>query len=264
MEGFVLENNFIDTHAHLSSSFYKENLKDIIKSSLNNLSYIINIGIDEKNIDEVIKISKEYKNIFAVIGYHPIDIDQFNKNSRKKLINYLKNKEVIAIGEIGLDYFHKSIDKEIQKKGFINQIEIAREYDLPIIIHARDSLDDLYQIIKEYPEQKFLLHSWNKEEKEIIKFLDMKNIWFGFNGIITFNSAKNLIPLLKKIPLNRIMFETDAPFLTPIPYRGKKNLPEYVKYVYIYFAKIRNIGLEELENIVIKNVSTFFNLKLND
>lgn len=255
-------NKIIDSHAHLFKSLYKENFDSVLEKSLNELFLIINIGFNKKTMKEVLDLSKEYEKIFVAIGYHPLDVKEYNENSKKILEENLKNKKVLAVGEIGLDYHYPPFDKDVQKFVFVDQIKLAKKLNLPVIIHARDSLNDVYEIIKNYPEQKFLLHSWGTKWEDTQKFLSLKNIWFGFNGVITFSSTKYLTEMLQKIPLDRILLETDSPFLTPEPFRKEKNVPYNVKLVYQYFSKIRNIQEKELEELLVNNFSRFFNIKL--
>ncbi|BDV02118.1 MAG: hydrolase TatD [Candidatus Hepatoplasma vulgare] len=255
-------NKIIDSHTHLIKSFYKDKFDDVLKKTLDELFLIVNIGFNKKAMNEVLELSEKYNSIYSAIGFHPLDEKEYNEDSKNFLEENLKRKKVLALGEIGLDYHYPPFDKERQKFVFKEQIELAKKLSLPIIIHARDSIDDVYEIIKDYPNQKFLLHSWGIKLEDSKKFLDLKNTWYGFNGVITFSSTKYLTEILQKIPLNRIMFETDSPFLTPVPFRGKKNSPYNVKLVYEYFSKIRNIKEEELEKIVLDNFSVFFNIKL--
>ncbi len=260
---------YIDTHAHVFKDTYGEDLNDIISKSLEVNDVVINIGYDLKTINEVLEINKKYKNFIPVIGLHPTE---FNFNDDEK-INYLleqfseickKNiNRFVSIGEIGFDYFHSKDFKNQQKIGFEFQVNLAKKINKPIIIHVRDAIDDLYSYIEINSDIKFLIHSWSGNLEQTKKFNKLKNVFFGINGIITFKNS-NLKENLKYMDLDKILVETDSPWLSPVPFRGKKNNPSNVKYVYEFLIKHLNIEEEYFINRVEKNYNNFFGKEVNE
>ena len=243
----------IDTHAHLLKKSYGEDLEEAIRIANQELDSIWNISWDLKTAIEVKKISETNKKIKPVIGIHPnhthddiSDIDEIEK---------LIDENVIAIGEIGLDYYREGYNKEVQKEFFVKQIEIAVKHNLPVIIHSREANEDVLEIVLKYPGVKFLFHSWSGTPEQTLMLNELGNFYFSFNGVITFPTGTDKIETLKLVRKDRLLFETDAPWLTPVPFRGKVNRPEYVKYVYEEAKKIIEITDEEIAS----NAERFIN-----
>lgn len=254
--------NIIDTHGHILKKSYGKDLKQEIEKIKNNNLKVINISYDIESSIETLSLYKEHNFLYPVIGIHPGDIKEGTKEELKK-IEDLINEDVVAIGEIGLDYHYETYDKKQQKYFFVKQIEIAQKHNLPIVIHTRDSLVDAYNIIKKYKNQKFLLHSWSGDIELTKKFLKISNnIYFSYNGILTFKNAKLQKEVIKEIPLDKLMFETDCPFLSPEPYRGKVNISERVKNVIEYASTILEKTFDELNKINNKNTKSFFNIEV--
>ncbi len=252
----------IDTHSHVLSSSYGDELNDVIKKMKQENIEAFNISFDIKSSKEVLKLNKDHSFLHPVIGIHPVDSKNIKQESIDELRKLISDNDVAAIGEIGLDYYHEGYDKDVQKKWFIKQIELAGEFDLPVVIHTRDSLDDCYEIIKNYPNQKFLLHSWSGDKELTKKVLNISdNIYFSYNGIITFKNAPLQKEVIKEIPIDRIMFETDCPYLTPTPFRGKTNYPWYTKNIIEFVSELLNINFEKLNEINNKNSYDFYNIK---
>ncbi len=252
--------NLVDTHSHLIKNLYKENYNDVLTQTLKETKAIINICLSYKDCKEIIELNKIHPQIFPVVGIHPTDCNDFKESDLEKF-SLLINENVVAIGETGLDYYHKN-NKQKQKEAFLAHIELATKKELPLIIHSRDSSKDIFEIIKKFPNNKFLLHSWSGDIETTKQFLSLKNVWFGFSGILTFKNAPSTREALKIIPLNRIMFETDSPWLTPEPHRGKRNRPSYVKYVYKLASEILEIKEDKLEQILLDNINIFFERKM--
>lgn len=252
----------IDTHAHLIKQInYDKDLDENIKINLEKLEFIVNISIDLETSNEVIKLNEKYPKLLPVIGIHPTDSNNINVEETIIKLEKLINNKVVALGETGLDYYWEH-NKENQKKSFIAHIELGIKHNLPIVVHARNSHEDIYEIIKNYPNVKFLLHSWGGTLSLTKKFLKMENIYFSFSGVLTFKNASEVRELLKLIPKEKILFETDSPYLTPVPFRGKINFPEYVIYVIEEASKIYNISVEEMIRISFKTFLNFFKFEI--
>ena len=246
----------IDTHAHIYYEKYKDDLNEVIdRADKNGVKKIICVGTDLESSIKSLKISNKYKNIYCSIGYHPHESSKAEKNYLNELEEMSKEDKVVAIGETGLDYYYNYSDSKIQKKRFIEQIELANSLELPVIIHNRDSDDDLYNILKEY-HPKGVIHCFSSNIDYAIKILEL-DILLSFTGIITFkNSTLNRV--IEEIDLSDMMIETDSPYLTPEPNRGKRNEPSYVYYIAKKISEIKNIPIEEVINHTTKNALNLF------
>lgn len=248
----------IDTHAHLIKSMdYKTDLDINIKENLEELEYIVNIGLDIESSKEILELNLKYERLLPVIGIHPTDANEINVNESIKILDEMITDKVIAIGETGLDY-HWEHNTENQKKSFIAHIELARKHNLPVVIHSRKSHEDVYEIVSKYNDVKFLLHSWSGDKDITIKLIEMENIWFSISGVVTFKNAPEVREMVEVIPINKLLFETDSPFLTPEPFRGRVNFPKYVTYVVNQAAKTYNITEEEMIKISKQTFIDFF------
>ncbi len=300
----------IDTHTHLDSDEFKSDRDDVIarffrmKSALHSSARrsevgvvskikdgaepgqagshkytgraIITIGVDKKSNKEALKIANSHEKIFATVSYHPEEGGKVKIDDAIVEVSGLsKHQRVVAIGEIGLDYFklkdleEKRREKTIeqQKELFIRQIEIAKKRNLPIVIHCRDAYADLYKILKskiDIRKLKIVIHCYGGNIEDTERFLGLNNVHFSFTGNITFSKSEKeeIFEAIKMIPLKRIMVETDSPLLTPVPHRGKRNEPCYVKYVLTKVAKARGMSAKEIEQVTDKNAISFFNLPI--
>ncbi|MBU1180010.1 TatD family hydrolase [Patescibacteria group bacterium] len=284
----------IDTHAHLNFSAYKDDLDEVIKRTLENNTWVINVGSQSSTSERAVEIANKYeKGIYATVGLHPthlfsMEVDEsevevkFKSRSeswnKKFYKNLAQNKKVIAIGEMGLDYnfIPKNVDFEAAKKKqqevFRQGLDLADELDLPIIIHNRDVHDDIIPILNEYVKNNKLnrrgvIHCYTGGWEHAKKYLDM-GFLIGFTGIVTFQPKKSQIEaqgriweVVKNIPMNKFLIETDCPYLTPEPFRGKRNEPLYVRYVAEKIAEIKNTGFEEIAAISTKTAKKFFELQ---
>jgi len=247
----------IDTHAHLIYDNVKT--EEIIKTMSNDgLEKIIAVGVNLNDSILSQKLAHDNKDIYCVVGIHPecaSETTDFDINEIDKLAD--KNK-VIGIGEIGLDYHYTQDNIDKQKEIFIKQIKIADKHNLPICIHTRDAKEDTYQILKEnkkYLNNGGVMHCYSYDIEYALKFIEL-GFYISFAGNFTYK--KNVAELIKNIPLDRLLVETDSPFLTPVPFRGQKNEPKYVKYTLLKIAEELNMEYEELENITRENTYRLF------
>ena len=203
-------------------------------------------------------MSEQYPFIYAAVGVHPSDTEELNEEKMVWLKEVSKKEKVVAIGEIGLDYYWPEPDREIQKKWFIRQMELAQEVNLPVIIHSRDAAQDTIEILKQFPANGVIhCYSYTKESaKEFLKI----GYYFGIGGVLTFKNAKKLKEAVMEIPMDRILLETDSPYLAPEPNRGKRNSSLNIPYVVKELAQLKGITEEEVINITTENTKRLFHL----
>lgn len=246
----------IDTHCHLYSEYYSD-IDDIVNlAKKSNVNILINNGCDSKSNKEVIDLLDKYKNMYGAIGIHPEEVDNYSLNDIKFIEDNLNNKKVVAIGEIGLDYHYSKENKEKQIKLFELQLDIANKYKVPVIIHSRDATEDTINILRKY-NIKGVIHSFSGS-LETAKIYIKMGFLLGINGVVTFKNC-NLKDILVNIGLNNIILETDSPYLTPVPYRGKQNNPSHILDIAKYISEIFNVSLEEVSKITTKNVLDLYN-----
>ncbi len=248
----------IDTHAHVTKRSYEDKLDEVIKTLNEENTIAYNIGTCIEDSKEIIELSSKHENLIPVIGVHPCDTQGWNESMAKELDDLVFDG-IAAIGEIGLDYYHEPFNKEEQAIAFKQQIEIAIKHELPVVVHTRESLDDCYEIVKDYKDVKFLFHSWSGDVEMTKRFLETSNnFYFSYNGILTFKNAKLQQEVIKHIPINKLMFETDCPWLSPTPHRGEKNFPWRTKLTIEFASEILGIEKSELNEINNKNAKEFY------
>lgn len=246
----------IDTHCHLSKNDY-----DNIESVVENMDGIMIISgcNDETNL-EVIKYVNAYDNVYGTLGIHPENINDITQNSFKIIEENINNKKIVGIGEIGLDYYWVKDNKELQKQLLKKQLDIASKYNKSVVIHTRDSIQDTYDILKDY-KLKGTIHCFNSSIEMAYKFIKL-GYKIGVGGVVTFKNSKKLVELVKNLEIENILLETDSPYLTPEPYRGKKNEPENVYYVAKKISEIKNIDLKDVVDITMNNAIKQFDLNI--
>ena len=247
----------IDTHTHLDNEKFSKDVDEVINRAKNaGVEKFIIPAADPKDLLKAVELSEKYDDIYFGVGVHPVDIDKYED---KLLLDFITHPKCVAVGEIGLDYHWVKEEKqrEKQKELFIRQIEIAKEYKKPIIIHVREATKDTYDIIKNIDGIKGVFHCFNAAE-QLLEFSD--NFYYGIGGVITFKNAKKLVNVFPKIPKNRVIIETDAPYLTPHPFRGQRNEPFYTTLVRDKIAKLWNIDKKEVEDITTENAKRLFKI----
>lgn len=249
----------IDTHCHINLKDFNEDFGDVIERIETRLESVINVGFDLKSSEESVKLSNRYKSIYATVGIHPHDASTYDGFAEARLKELAKNHKVLAIGEIGLDYYRNLSPKEIQKEVFKKQIEVALEIGKPVVIHCRDAYEDTIKILKEYKDIKGIMHSYSGSY-ETAKIL-MDRFYFSISGPVTFKNAVTLREMVEKLPIEKILVETDSPYLTPEPFRGKRNEPCYVEYVAKMAADIKGVSYEEIIKITNENTKIAFGME---
>jgi len=252
---------FIDTHCHISSEDY-ENIDDVINRAIdNNVKYLIVSGYDRKSIKEVLDISNNYDNVYLTLGFHPSEADITTDENLEELKEIIKtNNKVIGVGEIGLDYHYTKDNKEKQKELFMKQIKIAKDSNLPIIIHTRDAFHDTYNILKSC-NHRGVIHCFSGNKENAKMYSDI-GLYFGIGGVLTFKNS-NLKETIKSIPLDKIILETDSPYLAPTPFRGEKNEPRNILIIAEELSNILNKNLSEISEITVGNTCNIFNNKFD-
>jgi TatD DNase family protein len=253
----------IDTHCHLDHEKYNSDLDEVIQRSIeHNVKGMLIPGADPKDLPKAIEICEKYENIFFSIGVHPYDAQNYDKEYLKK---YASHPKCIAVGECGLDYFRLPSDekekeevKRLQKEVFISQIHLARELKKPLIVHIRDASNDSKELLIRHGAKEIggVLHCYNASET--LLELDNHGFYFGIGGVVTFKNAKKLIEILPKIPIEKILIETDAPYLTPHPHRGERNEPYYTTFVLSKIAQTLDISEKKMKDISLKNTKILF------
>lgn len=250
-----------ETHVHLDDKRYKDDIEEVIKNSRSaGVSKMVNISADMKSARNSVMLTKKYDDIYATVGVHPHDVKDMTYDSLEELKELCKNDKVVAIGEIGLDYYYEYSDKESQKKWFIEQLKLANELNLPVVIHSRDADLECYEIIKNNCPQKAVIHCFSGSKELAKQYIDM-GFYIGIGGVITFKNARKLVEVVQNIPLERILLETDAPYLTPEPFRGQRNSPEFLPFIVNKVSDIKNILPKEVEETTYLNALSFYNIK---
>lgn len=255
-----------DTHAHLNDDAYKDDLEDVILRAKEAGVKLINIvGFDDKSIEKALEITDKYDFMYLTVGWHPVEAIDFTEekyNMIKKIVQ--NNPKVVAIGEIGLDYHWDKSPREIQKEVFRKQIRLAKELKKPIVIHCRDAMADTLQILKEEKASEIggIMHSFSGS-KESMEIALKENFHISLGGPVTFKNAKVPKEIAKNCPLDRLLIETDCPYLTPTPYRGKRNETGYVKYVAQEIADLREMSYDKLAEQTYINACKLFKIKLD-
>jgi len=248
----------IDTHAHIN--MLKNPEMGIIEAKDAGVNAIIIPSASEDDFETILKLCERFENIYALLGVHPEECEKFNDDTAKKIIKLAENKKVIGIGEIGLDYYYTKENKEIQKKCFISQIEIAKMLNLPIVVHDRDAHLDTLEILKTHNVKKALLHCFSGSV-EFMKECTKLGYKIAIGGVVTFKNAKAIKEVAKEINIKDLMLETDCPYLAPHPYRGQENSPKFIGFIAKEIANLKNIPYDSVVNKTSQNAREFFNLK---
>ncbi len=253
---------FVDTHAHLFYPNFNEDLEEVINRSFENgVDYIIVPGTDLASSAQAVTLSEKYENIYATIGVHPHDSKDLNGNYLNDLETLATNKKVVAIGEIGLDYYYDFSPKEKQLKVFEDQIILALKLNLPVVVHNRESNDDVMRIIRSYKDSglKCQFHCFAGTIQDAKELIEMRH-YLSFTGNITFKKADTLREIVKSIQADNLLLESDSPFMTPVPHRGLRNEPSNVKLVAEKIAEIQNLSLEDVANSTSLNAFKLFGI----
>ena len=249
----------IDTHCHLDFPDYNDDRDDVLKAARDaGIAKMVNIGCDLKSSQASVDLADRYPQIYAAIGFHPHDAKSYDDQMEKQLRAMANNFKVVAIGEVGLDFYRDRSPRDVQREVFVRQMRLARELGLPLVIHIRDAYEEAIDMLIEEKayEGNVVLHCFSGTVKDAERALDY-GMYLSFGGVLTFSNSR-LPELVRNVPLDQIILETDAPFLTPHPHRGKRNSPAMVALVYQKLAEVLNRDLREIEAIIDGNAQKFF------
>ena len=254
------EQAIIETHCHLD--YLKEApVEELIAQAIGQgVERIVTISVEPDNLDTVMELCQQFEIVYGTQGVHPHEAERFDPAAADTIRARVGERKIVAVGEIGLDYYYDHADRAVQRRVFEQQLQIAAEHAMPIVVHTREADQDTRAILTEYAPQlhrKGVIHSFTSSV-ELAEFCLEAGFHLGFNGIITFNRADNVREVLEVAPLDRILIETDAPFLTPTPYRGKENAPHYLPLIAEKAAEVKQIEVEEFLKIVYANSNELF------
>jgi TatD DNase family protein len=254
-----------DTHAHCDDEWVKNSFgdtEDYIRHQLENgISFIVNIGTNLENSGVSVALSKKFEQIYASCGVHPYDVRLYENENEiiTPLRTLLANEKVVALGEIGLDYHYEDSDFEKQKRFFVAQMELARELNIPVIIHDRDAHGDCMDIIRAFPEVTGIFHCFSGSAEMAQELVKLG--WFiSFSGVVTYKNARRAIEACESVPMDRILIETDSPYLAPTTHRGEMNQPKYVRFTCEKVAEIKGVSFDEMAHITLENAKKVYRL----
>ena len=250
-----------DTHAHYDDERFDED-RDTLLASMpeNNVGLILNPGCDVESSRKAVSYANKYPFVYAAVGIHPDEVGCLNEENFAQMKELFKEEKVVAVGEIGLDYYWDNEPREVQKKWFIRQLELARELDLPVLIHSREAAADTMEIMKEHAKGlSGVIHCYSYSKEMAQEYIKM-GFYIGVGGVVTFKNAKKLKEVVENIPLTSIVLETDCPYMAPEPNRGKRNNSAYIRYVAEKIAELKGITYEEVVEQTEKNAREMYRL----
>ena len=249
-----------ETHAHLNDPAFDEDRESLILGlPQKGIEAVMNVGCCLESSGDCIALAEKYPFVYASVGSHPDSADEVNEEVIEKYCQMASHPKVKAIGEIGLDYYYETIPREIQQKAFRMQMELAKELDMPVIVHERNAHDDGMRIVKEFPGVTGVFHCYSGSAEMARQLVNMG--WYiGFTGVLTFKNARKAVETAESIPLERIVLETDCPFMAPEPFRGKRNDPGYLYRMAERLAEIRGISVEEVHAVTTENAKKLYRI----
>ncbi|HPL50937.1 MAG TPA: TatD family hydrolase [Smithellaceae bacterium] len=251
----------IDSHAHLEMEQFDNDRQEVIeRACLAGVEYVITVGTNPAFGEKAISIAKQYKNIFVSLGIHPHEAATADDKSLAQMADFARQPEVVAYGEIGLDFFRNLSPREKQIEVFSRQLEIARDLSLPVVIHDRDAHEQVLQLVRSSGVQRGVFHCFSGDYALAQKCLDL-GFYLSIPGTVTFDKAVKISDVVKKVPLEFLLLETDCPFLTPVPYRGRRNEPSFIIHTAKKVAQIKSLRWEDVADTTTRNALNLFRLK---
>lgn len=247
---------FVDTHCHLNQMDLTE-LPHIREARV---STLITIGYDLESSQEAVKIAEANEGVYAAVGFQPTELDHFKEGDLDRIKALTKSNKVVAIGEIGMDYHYEDTDKPLQRAKFIEQILLAEELKLPICIHSRDDAEDMLNLLKDMKSHLTfggVMHCYSHSKEMVKDFVDL-GFYLAFGGTVTYKNARKVVESATAVPLDRLLTETDSPYLPPVPHRGEMNSPKYIPIIAEKLASLREMEVERLAEVIKKNTFDLF------
>lgn len=249
---------YFDTHAHYNDEAFDADRSQVLSEIRDSgVSLVVNAGNDLESSLAAMRLAEEHDFIYAAVGWHPQDADSFDAESPELIRKWLKNPKVRAIGEIGLDYYYDNPERDVQRRVLYRQMELARELNVPVVIHDREAHADCLEIVRRFPEVCGEFHCYSGSAEMAKELIDMG--WYlGFTGVVTFKNARRVIEVVEICPVDRMLIETDCPYLAPVPVRGKRNDSRYLRHIVERIAEIKGMAPEEIARITLNNGRRFF------
>lgn len=250
-----------DTHAHLLDERFDEDREELIgRLPLEGVEYVVEASSDLADSVRAAALAKEHRMIYSAVGVHPHSAGEWDQKIAVALRSLAKEEKVVAIGEIGLDYHYDFSPRETQKKAFEQQVELALEVNLPIVVHSREATADTLEILRKFPQVRGELHCFSGSAETARELVKM-GFYIAFGGALTFKNARKTLEAAQAVPMERLLIETDCPYMTPVPFRGKRNEPAYVRYVAQRLAEVKNVDEAEIARVTMKNAKRFFDIE---
>jgi len=250
-----------DTHAHLNDERFEEDRESLISSfKENGISYVCEIGYDLESSKRALELSEKYDFIYAVLGVHPHDSSKLTDKGLMELEKMLSHEKAVALGEIGLDYYYDNSERDVQRYWFAQQAELAKSLKCPISVHTRDAMEDTLNILKAHGGGDGIIHCYSGSVESAKILLNM-GYYISFAGPVTFKNANTALDVIRYVPNDRMLIETDSPYLAPVPHRGKRNCPLYVREVAAKIAEIKGMDFEEVAEITTKNAKKVYRIE---
>jgi len=250
----------IDVHGHITRDCF-DDVDEVLKRAKDaGVNQMICSAFNLSSSQEAVSLSNKFDCVYANVGFHPENTDEIDDSSWEELQNLAKEAKVVAVGEIGLDYHREGFDKILQQEYFIKQIKLANSLKKPIVVHSRDSMGDTIEILKKYPPVKeSLIHCFSGSDESAKILLDL-GFSFSIGGVVTFKNAKSLPDVVKFLPIEKILLETDCPYMSPVPFRGQRNEPKNVVYVADEIARLKGLRIEDVAQKTTENARRLFNI----
>ena len=249
-----------ESHAHYDDKAFDGDREELLlRLRVDGISYVVNVSSDLSSVEATLSLADKHEYVFAAVGIHPSDTGELDEEKFGWLSRQCWRPKGVAVGEIGLDYHWDNVERETQKKWFARQLALAKEMRFPVIIHSRDAAKDTLDVMRAEGQvpRRGVIHCFSYTKETAREFLDMDYL-IGVGGVVTFSNAKKLRECVEYVPLNRILLETDCPYLAPVPYRGKRNCSAYLPYVVKEIARIKGISEEEVEAATERNAKRLF------
>ena len=251
---------FFDSHAHYNDERFNEDRDELLRAmSKNDVDYIVNAAANIAGSNEGIQLAEKFPSIYAAVGVHPHDVGELEEDAIETLENLSKHPKVVAIGEIGLDYYYDHSPRDIQRLWFERQMALAKKVKLPIIVHSREASQETFDMIKESGLSSGVIHCYSGSAEMAKEYIKL-GFYIGIGGTLTFNNARKTVEVVEQIPLESIVIETDCPYLTPMPHRGKRNDSTYLKYIAQKIGDIKNLSIEEVARVTTDNAKILYNI----